>query len=124
MQIDDQTSPKSPVYFGVPHGSILGPVFFNIYVAELLSCIDSDSIQYALDTAIYRTYRPNGILLEICQLENDIKTVWEWSPENGIVFNNDKLKCITFSSKGKVNDKSYLICSNRKSIAEETTVKL
>ena len=31
---------------------------------------------------------------------------------------------ITFSSKRKVNDKSYLICTNRKSIAEETTVKL
>ena len=124
VQIDDQTLPESPVHFGVPQGSILGPIFFNIYVAELPSCIDPDSIQYALDTTSYRTCRPNGILLEICQLKNHIKIVWEWSPENGIVFNNDKLKCITFSSKGKVNDKSYLISSNRKSIAEETTIKL
>ena len=124
VQIVDQTSPKSPVHFGVPQGSILGPIVFNVYVAELPSCIDSDSIQHVLDTTIYRTCRPNGILLEICQLKNHIKIVWEWSPENGIVFNNDKLKCITFSSKGKVNDKSYLISSNRKSIAEETTIKL
>ena len=43
---------------------------------------------------------------------------------NRLVFNNDKLKYITFSSKRKVNDKSYLIRSNRKSIAKETTVKL
>ena len=68
--------------------------------------------------------KPNDILQEIRKLENDIKTVSEWLSENGLVFNNDKLKYITFSSKRKINDKSYLICSHRKSIAEETTSKL
>ena len=97
VQIDDQTSPKSPVHFGVPQGSILGLILFNIYVAELPSCIDSDSIQYADDTTIYRTCIPNDILQVIRKLENDIKTVSEWSTENGLVFNNDKLKYITFS---------------------------
>ena len=114
VQIDDYTLRKSPVHFGVPQGSIVGPILFNIYVAELPSCIDSDSIQYADDTTIYRTCRPSQILQEIRKLENNIKTV----------SNNDKLKYITFSSKRKVNDRSYLIHSNRKSIAEETTIKL
>ena len=41
LQIDDQTFPKSPVHFGVPQGSIL---VFSIYVAELPSFIDLDSI--------------------------------------------------------------------------------
>ena len=124
VQIDDQTSPKSPVHFRVHQGSILGPILFNIYVAELPSCIDSDSIQYADDTTIYRTCRPNNNLQEIRKLENDIKTVSEWSAENRLVFNNGRLKYIIFSSKRKVNDKSYLVRSNIKLIAEETTVEL
>ena len=99
VQIDDQTSPKFPVHFGVPQRSILGPVLFNIYVAELPSCINLDSIQYADDTTTYRTCRPNEILQEIRKLENDIKTVSEWSAENGLVFDNDMLKYITFSTK-------------------------
>ena len=94
VQIDDQTSHKSPVHFAIPQGSILGPILFNIYVVELPCCIDSDSIQYADGTTIYKTCRPNDILQEIRQLENDIKTVSEWSAGNGLVFNNGKLKYI------------------------------
>ena len=120
FKIDDQISPNSPVHF--PQRSILGPILFNIYVAELPSCIDSDSIQYVDDTTIYRACTLNGILQEICRLENDMKTISEWPAENG--HNNDKLKYITFSSKKKINDKSYLIRSNRKLIAEETTVEV
>ena len=82
VQIDDQTSPKSPVHFGVPQGSILVPNLFNTYVVELPFCIESDSIQYADDTTIYRTCRPNDILQEILKLENNIKIVAEWSVEN------------------------------------------
>ena len=123
VQIDDQTSPKSPVYFRVPQGSILGPILFNIYAGELPHCIDLDSIQYADDTTIYRTCRPSDILQEIRILENDINTVSEWSARNGLVFNNGKLKYITFSSKRKANDRSYLIRSNRTSKVEEATVK-
>ena len=114
VQIDGQTSPKSPVHFEVPQRSILDPTLFNIYVAELPSCIDSDSIQYADNTTIYRTCRPNDIVQQIHKLENNIKTVSQWSVENRLVFNNDNFKYITFSSKRKVVDKSYLIRSNTK----------
>lgn len=49
MQIDDICSSEP---FGVPQGSILGPVLVNIYVADLQEVIDAKSHQYADDTTI------------------------------------------------------------------------
>ena len=75
----------------------------------------SSSIQYICSrtTILYRlkfnliswrhngTFKPNDILQEICKLENDIKTVSEWSAGNRLVFNNDKLKYLLRKKEGK-----------------------
>ena len=97
--------------------------FYLIYMQQNYHPVQTP-IQYADDTIISRTRSSDDILQKLRKLENDIRTVSEWPAGNGLYFNNGKLKYITFSSKRKVNDKNYLIHSNRKSIAEETTVKL
>ena len=54
VQIDDNVSDYVNVSFGVPQGSILGPVLFNIYVNDLSDNLDSiKSYQYADGTTIY-----------------------------------------------------------------------
>ena len=54
VQVNDKKSPTLPIHFGVPQGSILGPVLFNLYVTDLSDQISSHSIQYADDTTLYR----------------------------------------------------------------------
>ena len=53
LQIEDKSSNLLPMFFGVPQGTILGPVLFNLYVAELADCTYSKTIQYADDTTLY-----------------------------------------------------------------------
>ena len=94
------------------------------YVAELASCADSDSIQYADNKTIYTTCRPNDILQKIHKFKSDIKKSWNGQRKIELFLIMTSSNAYPSPQKKKVNDKSYLICSNRKSTAEETTVKL
>ena len=83
VQLNDKQSTRLPIYFGVPQGSILGPVLFNIYVAKLSTCIASNSIQYADGTNIYKSSSRANTIPTIRTLENDI--ILKWSKNNGLV---------------------------------------
>ena len=54
VQIEVKRSTLLLMLFGVPQGSILGSVLFNLYVAELADRTYSTTIQYANDTTLYR----------------------------------------------------------------------
>ena len=72
VQLDDKKSSYRPIYFGVPQGSILHPVLFNIYVSSLPSCLKSNSIQYADETSLYLSNSIRNIQSTMSILETDI----------------------------------------------------
>ena len=55
IQIDDKSSRCMYTKFGIPQGSILGPLIFNLYVADLSNILPATTTcaQYADDTTLY-----------------------------------------------------------------------
>lgn len=71
------------MFLGVPKGSILVPVLFNHYVAELENRMSSTSIQYAANTAIYRHCKNWELYTCFDKIEQDVGQLSSWS------FNSD-----------------------------------
>ena len=61
VQIDEKSSDRLIVTNGVPQGSILGPILFNIYVHDLKHETCATCVQYADDTSIYRHFKPEHL---------------------------------------------------------------
>ena len=98
VHIDDMRSDVKKVHFGVPQDSILGPVLFNIYVADLQDNVNVKCFQYADNTTIYDHAKASD--LNSCRntIYQSINKLRAWSKESTLAFNNDKTKVMIIST--------------------------
>ena len=61
VQVDDKSSSVKLNDFGVPHGRILGPVLFNLYIVDLVRNVTCNSLQYADDSTLYKHSKPKNL---------------------------------------------------------------
>ena len=81
---------------GVPQGSVLGPLLFNIYLNDLFMFVnDAEICNYADDTTIYAS--DNNIESIIETLESD--PLREWFANNRMKFDEDKCHLMIFRDK-------------------------
>ncbi len=98
VKINDFFSSTLPVSAGVPQGSILGPVLFNIFVNDVFqfSSANCEIYLYADDTALIFSASNN------CDLQGIIDKFFEsycvWSRRNCIVVNPVKSNYLLFNS--------------------------
>ena len=88
------------VRFGVPQGSILGPMLFNLYVSDLQDHLPStvSTYQYADDTSLYSSCRPAEIQETAKDLNSTLNTVSSWSAESHLALNPTKTKAMLIST--------------------------
>ena len=80
-----------PLICGVPQGSVLGPVLFILYVADLAALIDSH--QYADDTQIYGSCSPSHVDDFSSTLSGCVNDVADWMQSNRLQLNPGRQNC-------------------------------
>ena len=88
VKINSSYSSWWEIIFGVPQGSILGPLLFNIYLSDLFMILNESLIaNYADDNSPFACDKN-------IQLEGDSNTLLEWVKNNGLKANPDKFHII------------------------------
>ena len=82
--LNGASSEWSRVYSGVPQGSVLGPLLFNIYVNDIPSVVNSETLMFADDTKIFRKIQSQSDFL---QFQQDISNLLAWSVKWQLKFN-------------------------------------
>ena len=99
-KLGNQFSDWSPLLRGIPQGSVLGPLLFNIYLDDLLlSSLQSKISSFADDNQIFDIN--NDVSLLHGQLQTDLLTAHSWFCSNGLVMNPDQYATMWL---GKSND--------------------
>ena len=95
-KIGSSYSPYLDLLVGVPQGSILGPLLFNIYMCNIFLCdCESNIINYVDDTTLCDC-EPNMDLV-FSKLEKDTCTVFTWFQNNYFKANSRKSHLLTTS---------------------------
>ena len=123
VKVNNANSDMKPVKCGVPQGSVLGPLFFIIYINDLAnSCTDGQFRIFADDTGIF--CQSFCLKLLIGKAEKIIKNVNEWFIANKLTLNIDKTSFIIFRSKrNMINNLPDTIGYEIIKIQRETQIK-
>ena len=106
------------VVSGVPHGTVLGPILFLIYINDITRNVESQSKLFADDMKVYKALRSVHEDTQI--LQDDLNALEQWSTDWQLSFNTTKCEVMRFSQKNDTSSPGYHLCGNRLNTVSET----
>ena len=95
--LNGKNSELATISAGIPQGSVLGPLFFLVYINDLANDLKSDVKMFADDTSLFSVVDDVDRTAE--ELTSDLETVNLWACQWKMQFNTDKTVKLIFSTK-------------------------
>ena len=87
-KINTSFSSSTDLLQGVPQGSVLGPLLFNIYLNDLFFFLDCNVCNFAEDTTSFICNKNLDLVLN--ELERNSSIAIDWFQNNYMKMNSDK----------------------------------
>ena len=122
VSINGFNSKKQIMKFGVPQGSVLGPLLFLIYINDLHKAIKFSTVHhFADDTNLLVTGKNLAVIQK--QVNHDLKSLCTWLRANKISLNASKTELIIFRDPKKKLSQDLKIKINGKRLTPSKFVK-
>jgi len=115
-EICSTTSSIKDITYGVPQGSILGPLLFLIYVNDLPSSTSLNLLSFADDTTVYHS-SPN-LRDTFGTINTELTKMYIWLCENKLLLNISKTKFMIFGPQNSVIPNAPQLKINNQLIAQ------
>ena len=104
--LNGKHSDWTSVLSGVPEGSILGPILFACYIADIPEHIKTNCVMYADDVKLYHRVRCTD---DVIQLQADLDRLLHWSNMWKLKLNPAKCMSISFTLRTSPIISSYTL---------------
>ena len=111
--VDGKCSDPTPVLSGVPQGTVLGPLFFLVYINDISSDLSKGTFirLFADDSLLFREIKSQ----QDCKiLQEDLNKLQKWEEKWKMEFHPDKCQLIQISNKTKTLISSDYYIHNQK----------
>ena len=109
VKIENITSDSFSVTRGVPQGSVLGPLLFNVFLNDLFYFIKVAKLSnYADDNQLYSSDLNPAVVEETMKEELKFASTW-FSNNNNLTLNPDKCKAVVISNNTQTDNLMFVI---------------
>jgi hypothetical protein len=126
VSVESSTSSPCPLLYGVPQGSVLGPILYTAYTTPLCHVISEHSMNYhfyADDTQIWLPVNFDDSLSlqnSISRIEACLEEISQWMTQNKLHINPDKTELLVISSKYRQKQIPKISIKFQESIIQST----
>ena len=104
VSIENTVSESGSVLYGVPQGSVLGPIIFCVYILPLGKIIQNHGLKYHIyadDTQLLCPFPIHDPFPVLNKLELCVADIRAWMLKNQLKVNDDKTEFLVIASKSK-----------------------